>query len=121
MCPETGVIWVNVASGYLHPPQPPIDVSAILSGSDQAYVRSRLYVANNGWEIYAQFVRTAPYTHAPETYQFRAFEPEAVTVPAPPSLVLAVIGSVCILSWSAVERRRRDLRVGSIGPSNNAV
>ena len=104
-----GSTWTNVASGYVHPPLTPIDISSILSGSHSAYVRARMYQEYDTSVDYrvAQFLRTDYRTFlgggfaAPNVYEFRA---SSAPAPAPPTAdagVDKVVLDTVILDGSA--------------------
>lgn len=96
--------WTTVGSGYLHPPLSPIDVSDILRGSESAYVRARLYSSSSS--TYAQFIRTAPYIHAPDVYQFQASD-----TPEPSTLALLCGGLIALALGRKMTMKIRGRRL----------
>lgn len=98
-----GTHWTTVESGYIQYPSP-VDVSPILAGSDQAFVRARLSVSYSP-NIYAQFLRTAPYLSPTDIYQFEAAPaPPPTPTPAPPGLVLIASGALVLVGYGWKKR-----------------
>ncbi len=97
-----GQEWTTVASGYVHPPLAPIDLTSILAGSNTAFIRARLWSDFVGSVSYAQFLRTYQDSlfAAPGVYEFRA-------VPEPNLGAIAIGLYFCI---SRYRTRHRDAR-----------
>lgn len=98
--------WTNVANGTtgggsgLIPA--PINISSIVDGSTNVYIRARMFESINSGNIhYAQFLRTAngAGNQAPNVFQF-----SATTVPEPASLGIFGLGYVAVL-----RRKRRQI------------
>jgi hypothetical protein len=90
-----GVNYTTVESGYVQS-YAPYDVSSLLAGSDEVFVRARLYVDDHG-PIWAQFLRSAPYLKAPFVYDFEAAPAAVVPVPEPASVSLVALGAAVLV------------------------
>lgn len=96
----TEVFILSMSNPILTPDQEPVDVGAILLGSDEVFVRGRMFVSANKSTIISQWLRTTtPGSDAAWPLGRDEFSLDISSVPEPSSFVLAALGLVALAAW----------------------